>query len=554
MVVIHGGTLDAGAADDSGRLALVYGTRAGAPDFSGLPNGVGLSIVVAGSDGRVSAPAWLTTSPTATAPSAALASNEEAVVAWSDKGAAPLHGSVWVGLRSASGDLVTPQLLSGDALGGVPPAVAADGRGDAVVAWVDGESREVMASLRSPGGAFGPAMVASPQESSSYPLAVTMDPSGTATLAWRADGPAGWQPTGTPQPPALVMAASAPRGGPFNAPRPALTGPPQGYVYDLTAESSASGHVLVGAWIMADPSIVSTTPSGNPPLISYALASGGAAFGTQHDLAAPQGLFGPAWALADDGHVLEAHSQMATTVLGQLLTSLLGPVGSATSEAPFEVAPPGPGAVARIAPGFDSAGDSVVVFTTDSASSAFGNPAAGSIWSVVRRAGASNWCPAQLISGLMSPYFVVPMSFDGNGGGIIAYQQNPRGDVAISLLHPYSGCAPAAGASPIALGATAIADRALRTATMAARGTALAGWKGRLMLLDGAARSIASGPVSTTNRHSTTIRLTLTARGRSALRRYRHIRVTALLRSGRQRQRLPQPITLRWLGPRRLRG
>src|SRR6202011_4540616 len=142
-----------GAAGRSGQLALVLGRRGNGTDFSGAPSGSGgMDLVFVGTDGQVSARRQLTDSSSALAPSAAVAGDGEAVVAWRDQGPSTNHRSIWVQHVGPDGTAV-PQQLSSDAYS--VPAAAADSRGDAAVAWVDGQTRQVLVSFRGPGGVFG---------------------------------------------------------------------------------------------------------------------------------------------------------------------------------------------------------------------------------------------------------------------------------------------------------------------------------------------------------------------------------------------------------------
>jgi hypothetical protein len=426
------------------------------------------------------------------------------------------------------------------------PAVAANDLGDAAVAWVDASTREVMVSTRVAGGSYGPPTAVSPQESTSDAPAVTIDPAGTVTVAWHADQPYGYQPSAAPNPPGLVMAATASRGGAFSAPRAALTGPSGAVVNDLEVQSDSAGRVVVDA-VISNPAPTWNNPGGTPPQVTYATATGDGPFSAQQELGTDRGGFSPTWTLASDGGLLEAHPDLTSGQIGigQLITNQVDANGSITTETPYQIPPGVLAGVNRVAGGLDSTGDRTVVFTTGEtlAPGNFGNPASGSILSVIKFAGSSSWCQAQLISGLMSPYFPISVAFDGHGRGIAAYQQNPWGDIAVSYLVPHAGCPPPAAQIPVALAPSARTDPKLHTATVASLCTTTSGCRGRLILLDSSRRTLASGSFSAANRSMSTIHLRITPQGRNALRHHNYIRATVRLLSGRRSQSLAQ-ITL----------
>jgi len=538
VVIAHDAELEASATGSDGRVAVVFGVQDGAVDFGGVRSSVGLGLFVAGPDGGIAGPVLLSSSATANEPAVAIGAGRP-VVAWLDQGAAAGQRSVWVWDSLSS---ITPgaQQLSAN---GVSPAVAADDKGDVVVAWVDGSSREVMASWSIAGGAFGAPEVVSPGESTEYSPVATMDAQGTATIAWQAEGPAGTQPGGTSSPLGLVMAASADPGKPFTAPVTALTGPSGALVHDLSIQSESSGPVLVDATIMSMPSW--SDPSGSPEM-TYATADPGGAFTPQLQLSSSPSNFesSAGWATTNGG-ALEAQAANDAGGNGELSTTQIAPGGAIATSAPFQFTPPDFGSVFSLAPGLDSNGDAIVPFTTFSTMQpgSFGNPTAGSILSVVEPAGSDSWCPAQTVSGLMSPFFPIAAGFGPGDHGVLIYQQTPWGELAAAYLTPQTGCGPAAGAIPIEVASSASASRTLRSASIAATCIASGGCKGKLVLLDSSARTLASGGIAAPDRGSELVQLRLTSLGRRTLRQHRRIHAKVQLVTGRDHRDLRQ-ITL----------
>ena len=543
-IVAHGAQLAATASDQDGQVAAVLDVQGGPKDFGGVSSSVGLSAIVADDDGVVSPPMLLSSSPLANDPGVALADNHP-VAAWLDLGSSDSsQGELWVWDSWSSSAPVVP--LSGDAYGA--PAVATDDRGDVVVAWVDASSHEVMAASSAGGGGFGAPVVVSPQESTedssdNSPVA-TIDPQGTATIAWQADAARGFEPAGTPGPPGVVMAASAGPGEPFAAPEAALTGAGGTLVQGLAIQSDANGQVLVSATLAAPPSW--TDPSGSPA-INFAIASPGGAFSPQGQLATtPSGVDPTGWAIAPDGSVL-ATTAAQTTSGGQLSTTEIATNGTTSTQNPFQVAvTPGQlGSVWRIVPGFDSGGDAIVLFTAGETMhpGSFGNPSAGSILSVTEPSGSGAWCAAQLVSGLMSPFFPIGVAYDTAGHGIVLYQQNPWGDIAASYLTPYQGCPPTTASIPLIIATVARAGRALHFASIASHCTVIHECLGKLVLLNRASRTLASGTVVRSNSSSTTIQVRLTSLGRNTLRHHNHVHTRAELITGQSKLALP-PVTL----------
>jgi hypothetical protein len=543
VVVAHNATLEATASDSEGVVAAVYGVQGGPKDFGGVSSSVGLAAIVAGADGAVSPPLPLSSSSTASDPAVAVAANRP-VVAWLDRGSSGSSSStVWVwDSWSATAPIVQVATDAYDEA----PAVATDDRGDVVVTWVDASSDEVMASSSVGGGAFGAPtavstdiILSSPVGTSvstdttlSSPVA-TMDSQGTATIAWQPEESTISEP-GTPL--GVVMAASAPRGGTFGAPAPALTGVTGWTVQDLSISSDNGGRVLVSATV--SPSLALWPPPSGVPAIDFAIATPGGAFSPEGQLPAPTGgMFGPAWAMAPDGSLLEA-SPTQTGSTGGLATTQIATNGSTSTQDAVDIpiTPGSLGATARIAPGFDASGDTILAFTSGDSTqpNGFGNPTAGSILSVVKPAGSGAWCPAQVVSGLMSPFFPIAAAYDGAGHGVMLYQQTPYGNVAAAYLTGASGgCeAPTTAPMTITLASVARADRKLHTATIALRCAATTGCHGKLVLLGGASRTLASGTVSRPNRSSAPVRVQLTSLGRSTLKHHKRVSTRAVLITG----------------------
>jgi hypothetical protein len=163
----------------------VFGVQGGPKDFGGVSSSVGLTAIVAGADGAVSAPLALSSSSTASDPAVAVAANRP-VVAWLDGGSSgSATSTVWVwDAWSATAPIV--QVATGAY--GAAPAVATDDRADALLTWVDAASKEVMASSSVGGGAFGAPTAVSADVTLSSPVA-TMDSQGTATIAWQPEQP-----------------------------------------------------------------------------------------------------------------------------------------------------------------------------------------------------------------------------------------------------------------------------------------------------------------------------------------------------------------------------
>ncbi|HWH09934.1 MAG TPA: hypothetical protein VG165_02310 [Solirubrobacteraceae bacterium] len=561
VVVAHGAELDSGAANRSGALALTFRVPAGPPDFSGAPSGsAGLDMLVAAPDGGASPVAHLTSSTTALGTATALAGDGEAVVTWTDT-ATP--GSVWAAVRSPSGSTSPPQQLTSVAYRFAGPVVAADDRGDAAVAWVDDATRAVLVSFRGPGGPFTAPVLASPGEGSYAGPALTMAADGTTTVAWEATGPPGLQATAgpPPTPPGLVMAATGPAGGPFSAPRAALSSPTGATVgatlgsiavADLTARSDATGRVVISALIGQ----LGLPGSGPAPTLIDTTAAGPGPFGTAQaipGLPPSPGSPPPSLALGSGGTLLEAHGVSASSATA-LQTTLGAASGGLSTALPYQYAAIGGLSASSIASGFDAGGDAVVAFTVDHpiSTSAFsnGNFAEGSILSVVHRPGAPSWCSAQLISGLISPYYPIFAGFGDRGGGIVGYQQTPKDELAVAYLRPIAGdCPPpapttAAPPAPLSVAAAAPVDPQLRSATIQATCLTTGRCRGRLTLLDSRSRTLATGSFSVAAAHTKAIRLQITSRGRTELHSRKRVAVRAVLAVARHASTVPAQIYL----------
>jgi hypothetical protein len=523
VVVAHNVTLDATASDSEGVVAAVVAVQGGPKDFGGVSSSVGLAAIVAGAGGAVSPLLPLSSSSTAVDPAVAIAANRP-VVAWLDSSGSA-SSTVWVwDAWSATAPIVQVATGAYDEA----PAVATDDRGDALVTWVDAASKEVMAASSVGGAAFGAPTAVSSDVTLSSPVA-TMDSQGTATIAWQPEESTTSEPN---PPPGVVMAASAPRGGTFGAPGPALTGATGSFVRDLSINSDNDGRVLVSATV--SPSFTLWPPPSGGPAIDFAIAIPGGAFSPEGQLpAATGGLFGPAWAMASDGSLLEA-SPTQTASTGGLATTQIATNGSTSTQDAVDLpsGPRQPAQTARIVPGFDASGDTILAFTSFESTQpdGFGNPTAGSILSIVKPAGSGAWCPAQLVSGLMSPFLPIGAAYDGAGHGVMLYQQSPYGTVAAAYLTGDSGGCVAPTA--ITLASVARADRKLHTATIALRCAASNGCHGKLVLLGGASRTLAAGTVSRPNRSSTPVRVQLTSLGRSTLKHHKRVSTRAVLVTG----------------------
>jgi hypothetical protein len=529
VVVAHNATLEATASDSAGVVAAVFGVQGGPKDFGGVSSSVGLAAIVASAGGAVSPPLPLSSSSTAWDPAVAVAANRP-VVAWLDGGSSgSASGTVWAwDSWSATAPIV--QVATGAYGEGL--AVATDDRGDALVTWVDASSKEVMASSSLGGGAFGAPTAVSADVTLSSPVA-TMDSQGTATIAWQPEE----STTSEPDSPAgVVMAASAPRGGTFGAPGPALTGAAGSIVGNLSINSDNDGPVLVSATVT--PSLTSWPPSSGGSGIDFAIATPGGTFSAEGQLPTPTGgLFGPAWAMAPDGSLLEA-SPTQTASTGGLATTQIATNGSTSTQDAVDLpsTPGQPAQTARIVPGFDASGDTILAFTSFESTQpdGFGNPTAGSILSVVKPAGSGAWCPAQLVSGLMSPFLPIAAAYDHAGHGIMLYQQSPYGTVAAAYLTGHSGgcVAPTTAPTTMILASVARADRKLHAATIALSCIATTGCHGKLVLLGGASRTLASGTVSRPNLSSAPVRVQLTSLGRSTLKQHKRVATRAVLVTG----------------------
>jgi hypothetical protein len=560
VVVAHGAELDSGAGNRSGALALTFREPAGPPDFSGAPSGsAGLDTLVAEPGGGVSPVAHLTSSTTALGTATALAGDGETAVTWTDT-ATP--GSIWAAVSSPSGAAGPAQQLTGTAYRFAGPAVAADDRGDAAVAWVDDATRAVLVSFRSPGGAFGAPVLASPGEGSYGGPTLTMAADGTTTVAWQAEEPPGLETMGPPPtPPGIVMAATGAAGGPFAAPRVAIAGAAGATlgatigsttVGDLVAQSDAAGRVLVSALIGQ----LSLPGSGPPTALTYATALGAGPFSAAATIPGlpPSGnAAGTRWALGSGSNLLEAHG--ASSSSASALQTTLGPAdGALTTAFPYQYAAAGGVTTSSVAAGFDAGGDGVVAFTIDHpiSTSAFanGNFAEGSILSVVHRPGAPSWCSAQLVSGLISPYYPIFAGFGDHGGGIVGYQQTPKDEIAVAYLRPIAGdCPPpapttSAPPAPLSVAAAAAANPKLGSATIQATCLTAARCRGRLTLLDTRSRTVASGSFSVAAAHTKGVRLKLTPRGRTELHSHRRVAVRAVLAVARHTSTVPAQVYL----------
>ncbi|HWF35383.1 MAG TPA: hypothetical protein VG295_08415, partial [Solirubrobacteraceae bacterium] len=108
------------------------------------------------------------------------------------------------------------------------------------------------------------------------------------------------------------------------------------------------------------------------------------------------------------------------------------------------------------------------------------------------------------------------------------------GTVAAAYLTGHSGgcVAPTTAPTTITLASVARADRKLHAATIALRCAATTGCHGKLVLLGGASRTLASGTVSRPNRSSAPVRVQLTSLGRSTLKHHKRVSTRAVLITG----------------------
>jgi hypothetical protein len=82
------------------------------------------------------------------------------------------------------------------------------------------------------------------------------------------------------------------------------------------------------------------------------------------------------------------------------------------------------------------------------------------------------------------------------------------------------------------IASVARADRQLHNATIALHCAAAAGCHGKLVLLGGASRTLASGTVSRPNRSSAPVRVQLTSLDHSALKHHKRVSTRAVLVTG----------------------
>jgi hypothetical protein len=301
---------------------------------------------------------------------------------------------------------------------------------------------------------------------------------------------------------------------------------------------------------------VSLPGSGPPSTLVYASAVGGDPFGAAQavpGLPSSPGSPPPSLALGSGGTLLAAHGVSASSATA--LQTTLGAAGGALSTAlPYQYAAIGGLSASSIATGFDAAGDAIAAFTVDHpiSTTAFsnGNFAEGSILSVVHRPGAASWCSAQLVSGLISPYFPIFAGFGDHGGGIVGYQQTPKDELAVAYLRPIAGdCPPpapttAATPAPLSLASAAPADPKLRSATIQATCLTSGRCRGRVTLLDSRSRTLAAGSFSVAAAHTKGVRLKITPRGHADLHSHHRVAVHAVLAVGRHASTVPAQIYL----------
>src|SRR3954454_5207397 len=167
-------------ADAAGGLHVMW---TGAPRTASEP--IVPYVADAGADGQfapghpVSRPDWRS--------AGLLTSNRrgDLLVTWSAQVPTPVIGSTY---RPAGGDWQSPQVLYGDIPYGERPSGALDDRGDAAVAWTNGDA---FARSRPAGNAWGPTSTTFVRQGSLSSYQLAMDPNGTGLLlsaACRSEG------------------------------------------------------------------------------------------------------------------------------------------------------------------------------------------------------------------------------------------------------------------------------------------------------------------------------------------------------------------------------
>ena len=120
----------------------------------------------------------------ASAPSVALDDHGGAVAAWQwiDGANRLIHSAV----RSADGNWSTPEQLSGPGRDATPPVVAIDGAGNALVGWIRGNGVWTAAqiAIRPTGGEFGPPRNMSRRGRNAGSIELAMNRRGDAMVAW----------------------------------------------------------------------------------------------------------------------------------------------------------------------------------------------------------------------------------------------------------------------------------------------------------------------------------------------------------------------------------
>ncbi len=319
----------------------------------------------------------------------------------------------WLGLIAAGAALLaaapaqaapqwlTPQTVSPPGQESREQQAAFDQNGDATLVWQSNgvAHTEILASTRAAGGSYtAPQTLSNPNDNSEEP-AVASDAQGDAIAAWLQD-------EGGSQ---RLQAAYRPAGGVFGTPQTLSRAGAE--AIDPRVAMNAGGEAVV-VWSLF---------AGGQSEVQATTAAPGAAFG------APVGISGPPGTAMTPQVALDAHGNAIVVWEGwdganMRIADAVRPAGSGF-QAPAWLSPSGDNAGApQIA--FDASGNALAVWRFD-------GPPASTIQTSYRPVGGSFEGPQQVSVPSSEPAQNPQVAFDGEGEGVVAWQQSDGSEMSV---------------------------------------------------------------------------------------------------------------------------
>lgn len=245
------------AVSQDGHALLAWGQNVSDPGGGGSRLEIRLTLAHRPPGGRFSAPRRITHENYANYYTL-IYTGQEALLSWAQKeDNLSATGQIRVARLSHTGDLGPIQTFTPPYPGAVP-VLAANERGDAILAWREYFSERVMVSSRPPGGAFAEPVEVAPKAMGN--LGVAISPRGDAAVTWERraqEPPPPSDPNAPPPPPSGGMPVSEvtvrPAGGSFGPPEKLSDGGPPGKIaFDADGTLLAQGGTPQGGWGMRE--------------------------------------------------------------------------------------------------------------------------------------------------------------------------------------------------------------------------------------------------------------------------------------------------------------